>query len=97
MLLTAKVSPALKLPVTSLTLNSVSPAPFNPVDPLVAKKPLLAKYVKEFNHSTLTPLVHVNASTPGVINVAAWNKQLASFESACATLPSKKAPLPASP
>ena len=26
-----------------------------------------------------------------------WNKQLASFESACATLPSKYAPLPASP
>ena len=41
--------------------------------------------------------MNVNASTPGVINVVAWNKQLASFESACATLPSRYAPLPASP
>ena len=31
---------------------------------------LFAKYVNEFNHSILAPLVAVNASTPGVINVA---------------------------
>ena len=35
-LFTANVSPALNEPVTSLTLNSVCPAPFNPVDPFTA-------------------------------------------------------------
>ena len=56
-----------------------------------------AKYVNEFNHSILTPFVCVIASTPGVINVAFWNKQLASLLFGVASSPSKNAPRPASP
>ena len=51
------------------TFNSVRPVPLSPVTPSTAYKLRLAKYVNEFNHSTLTPLVIVIASTPGVINV----------------------------
>ncbi len=79
----------------SLTL--VLPSLYFPAVPSNAYKPLLAKYVNEFNHSILTPFVASNVSTPGVINVTAWNKQLASFELALTTLPSKYAPAPASP
>jgi len=57
----------------------------------------LAKYVKQFNHSTLVPFVIVKASTPGVIKVTEWNKQPASLDAEFATLPSKYAPPPASP
>ena len=63
------VSAALNVPVTSLTLTEVFPAAFNPVAPLSAYKARFAKYVKQFNHSILVPLVTVNASTPGVIKV----------------------------
>ena len=56
-----------------------------------------AKYVKQFNHSTLAPLVTLSPLTPGVINVTLWKSIAASLESECATAPSMKQPLPASP
>ena len=77
--------------------TEVFPAAFNPVAPLSAYKPLFAKYVKQFNHSILVPLVTVNASTPGVIKVTLWNKHPASLDAAFAILPSSLAPPPASP
>ena len=65
--------------------------------PLTAYNPLLAKYVNELSHSTLTPLVIVIASTPGVINVTLWNNILASSLALVTLAPSTNAPLPASP
>ena len=73
------------------SLLSVRPVPF------VTYIPLFAKYVKQFNHSTLTPLVIVSASTPGVINVTLWNNILASSLVVVTDKPSTNAPLPASP
>ena len=85
------------MPVIPLSLIRVLPSPFRPVAPSSACIPLLAKYVKEFSHSILTPFVAVNASTPGVINVTLWKSMLASLLAAFATDPSAKIPLPASP
>ena len=65
--------------------------------PFVAYNPLLAKYVNELSHSTLTPFVIVIASTPGVIKVAEWKSILASLVLDPVVAPSIKAPLPASP
>ena len=45
-LFNVNVSPALKLPVISLTRIAVCPAPFNPVLPFNTYNPLFAKYVK---------------------------------------------------
>ena len=69
----------------------------SPSVPCVAYRPMLAKYVNEFNHSTRTPLVITSASTPGVINVTLWNNIDASLLDDVARLPSTLAPPPASP
>ena len=90
------VLPAANVPVIPPKRILVFPSLYFPAVPSTALTPLFAKYVNEFNHSTLTPFVTVNASTPGVINVTLWNNPLASFEVAFTTLPSKIAPEPAS-
>ena len=89
--------PAANVPVIPLNLILVLPSDFFPM--LLSKQCILlfAKYVKQFNHSTLAPLVADNASTPGVIKVTEWNSILASRDALSAYDPSTNAPLPASP
>ena len=66
-----------KLPYTQADPIDLNSAPYRidasaislPLLPCVAYNPLLAKYVKLLSHSTLTPLVIVIQSTPGVMNV----------------------------
>ena len=83
--------------LNSAPYNIVEPSVLKcPVDPFTAYNPLSAKYVNELSHSTLTPFVIVSASTPGVINVTAWNNILASLLVPRTLAPSTRAPLPAS-
>ena len=56
-------------PLNPLYFILVFPSPFNPDDPSTISIPLSAKYVKQFNHSILEPLVTFNAVCPGVIKV----------------------------
>ena len=72
------------VPASPLNLMRVLPEPFKPSLLSNAYSPLLAKYVNEFNHSILAPLVAVRPSTPGVINVTLWNSIAASLEFAVA-------------
>ena len=83
------VLPIANVPLMPPKRTRVLPSLYNPWLLSNAYTERLAKYVKEFNHSILVPLVANIASTPGVINVAAWNKILASLELALTTLPSK--------
>ena len=78
-LFNVNVSAAANDPVNPLTRIAVCPAPFNPVDPSTAYNPFDAKYVKLLSHSIRVPFVIVSPSTPGVINVTAWNKHPASL------------------
>ena len=85
------------VPDNPLYLILVLPSPLRPAVPSSISIPLSAKYVKQFSHSTLAPLVTFSPLAFGVINVTLWNNIDASRESTCATLPSKYAPRPASP
>jgi len=71
--------------------------PPKPSIPCVKRIPMLAKYVKLFNHSDLAPLVNVTPSAFGTMNVTAWNNIAASLLSTCTAEPSTSAPRPASP
>ena len=84
-------------PIDLISAPNVVPSLALPAVPFVAYNPLLAKYVKLFSHSTLTPFVIVIQSTPGVMNVAEWKSILASLVLDPVDAPSIKAPLPASP
>ena len=70
------------------------PRPVVPVIPLIAS---CAKYVKQFNHSTLAPLVIIKPTELGTINVTLSNSIAGSIEPGEILAPSTNAPRPASP
>ena len=89
------VSPAWKAPVTVPNVIRVFPSPPRPVAPTTPSIAKSAKYVKQFNHSTLAPLVIIKPRLLGTINVHSLNNIAASKLARVTRLPSTYAPRPA--